>query len=202
MEGRAMLRLCVGMFALTAVLTGCSRERWPSPPSVDPSAYEKEHAAWLAGEQAYLSEILPVIGIWPLDEGANSFGSDRSLPIVLPATQVPALSGTFHRAGNSNTVVPAAHFALRTTDGSTLEGTVRYYLPVGLRRVGDYLNQRERWILIRTEEYLYIVNTFHEGSPAGDHPGPVWPPEDPTPGFGGVYFSRLTFSRTAMSSTV
>ena len=30
----------------------------------------------------------PVIGIWPLDEGASSFGSDRSLPIVLPATQV------------------------------------------------------------------------------------------------------------------
>ena len=80
-----MLRLCVAMFALTAVVTGCGRERWPSPPSVDHSAYEKEHDAWLAGEQAYLSEILPVIGIWPLDEGASSFGSDRSLPIVLPA---------------------------------------------------------------------------------------------------------------------
>jgi len=121
MERRAPLRLWVGVFSLAAVVTGCTRERWPSPPSVDPSAYEKEHAAWLAGEQAYLSEILPVIGIWPLDEGANSFGSDRSLPIVLPATQVPALAGTFHRVGNSVTVVPAADFALRTTDGATLD---------------------------------------------------------------------------------
>ena len=71
MEGRAMLRLWVGLFSLAMVVSGCSRERWPSPPSVDPGAYEKEHAAWLAREQAYLSEILPVIGIWPLDEGAD-----------------------------------------------------------------------------------------------------------------------------------
>jgi N-sulfoglucosamine sulfohydrolase len=39
---------------------------------------------------------------------------------------------------------------------------------------------------IRTKEYLYIVNTFHEGSPAGDHPGPVWPPDDPTAGYGDI----------------
>ena len=73
MEGRATLRLWAGLLALTTVVSGCGRERWPSPPSVDPSAYEKEHDAWLAGEQAYLSEILPIIGIWPLDEGASSF---------------------------------------------------------------------------------------------------------------------------------
>ena len=125
MEGLVTLRPWVGLFALITVVTGCGRERWPSPPSVDPSAYEKEHDAWLAGERAYLSEILPVIGIWPLDEGASAFGSDRSLPIVLPATQVPALAGTFHRAGDSVTVVPAANFALRTTDGSTLDAERR-----------------------------------------------------------------------------
>jgi len=75
MERRAPLRLWVGVFSLAAVVTGCTRERWPSPPSVDPSAYETEHDAWLAGEQAYLSEILPVIGIWPPCRSVGSVGS-------------------------------------------------------------------------------------------------------------------------------
>jgi uncharacterized protein (DUF1684 family) len=118
----AMQRLWASIFVLAALATGCSRERWPSPPAVDPGAYQKEHDAWLEGERAYLSEVLPVIGIWPLDEGATAFGSDRSLSIVLPAAQVPALAGTFRRAGDSVTVIPAADFDLRTADGSRLDG--------------------------------------------------------------------------------
>lgn len=37
---------------------------------------------------------------------------------------------------------------------------------------------------IRTSDYLYIRNLTPERSPAGDRPGPVWPSDDPTGGFG------------------
>lgn len=37
---------------------------------------------------------------------------------------------------------------------------------------------------IRTADYLYIENLTPERNPAGDRPGPVWPSDDPTGGFG------------------
>ena len=37
---------------------------------------------------------------------------------------------------------------------------------------------------IRTRDYLYIRNLTPERNPVGDRPGPVWPADDPTGGFG------------------
>lgn len=37
---------------------------------------------------------------------------------------------------------------------------------------------------IRTKEYLYIKNYSPELNPVGDHPGAVWPSDDPVGGFG------------------
>ena len=37
---------------------------------------------------------------------------------------------------------------------------------------------------IRTARYLYIENLTPDRNPAGDRPGPVWPSDDPTGGFG------------------
>jgi N-sulfoglucosamine sulfohydrolase len=37
---------------------------------------------------------------------------------------------------------------------------------------------------IRTAEYLYIRNLTPEANPCGDHPGPVWPEDDPVGGYG------------------
>src|SRR5262245_34927044 len=143
-----MQRLCVWLFVLATAATGCGRERWPSPPPVDPDAYRKEHDSWLERQRAYLSEVLPLVGIWPLDEGANSFGSDRSLPIVLPAAQVPAVAGTFRRAGESVTVIPTANFTLRTTDGSTLDGErrVKSVLAGPLRLDVTAVGDERRWL--------------------------------------------------------
>lgn len=39
---------------------------------------------------------------------------------------------------------------------------------------------------IRTHDYLYIRNLTPERSPSGDRPGPAWPPDDPTSGFGDI----------------
>lgn len=39
---------------------------------------------------------------------------------------------------------------------------------------------------IRTADYLYIWNLTPDRNPAGDHPGPTWPTDDPTGGFGDI----------------
>lgn len=37
---------------------------------------------------------------------------------------------------------------------------------------------------IRTADYLYIRNLTPDANPCGDHPGPVWPEDDPVGGYG------------------
>src|SRR5687767_13283394 len=102
-----MRRLWTVVFVLAVVATGCAREQWPSPPPVDPTTHHAEHEKWLAGERAYLSEVLPITGIWPLEDGETSFGADPALPIPLPAAQVAPLAGAFRRVGDTITVTPA-----------------------------------------------------------------------------------------------
>jgi uncharacterized protein (DUF1684 family) len=119
---RRMRRMWALAFVLAAVATGCGREQWPSPPPVDRATYQEEHEAWLAGERAYLSEVLPVTGIWPLGDGETSFGADPALPISLAVADVPPFAGTFRRVGDTVTVTPAADFALRLENGSRVDG--------------------------------------------------------------------------------
>jgi len=136
------------LFVLATVASGCAGERWPSPPPVDPGAYRQEHDHFLEGERAYLSEVLPIVGIWPLDDGTSSFGSAPALPIALPAAQVPAFAGTFRRAGNSVTVIPTAGFALRTADGARLDGEqpVKSVLAGPLRLDVTDAGDDRRWV--------------------------------------------------------
>ena len=147
-KGRVMPRRWTWIFVAATVAAACSRERWPSPPPVDPVGYQQEHDAWLERERAYLSEILPVIGIWPLEEGESSFGADRALPIVLPVSQVPVRAGTFRRTGDSITVVPAPGIALRATDGATLETeqAVTSILAGSLRLDITGVGDERRWV--------------------------------------------------------
>ena len=93
------------VFVLGVVAAGCGREQWPSPPPVDSTAYQQEHEKWLAGERAYLSEVLPISGIWPLDDGETSFGAEQALPIQLPAADVAPRAGAFRRVGDTITVI-------------------------------------------------------------------------------------------------
>jgi len=109
-------------FLLGVVATGCGGERWPSPPPVDATTYQREHEVWLAGERAYLSEVLPIAGIWPIGDGETAFGADPALPVPLPAAGVASHAGTFLRAGDTVTVIPAQAGVLRLEDGSPIDG--------------------------------------------------------------------------------
>ena len=146
--GRSMGRMWTVVFVLGVVASGCGRERWPSPPPVDSTTYQHEHEAWLAGKRAYLSEVLPVTGIWPLDEGETGFGADPALPIPLPAAGVASRAGTFRRTGDTVTVIPVSDFVLRLQDGSRLheETHAQSVLAGPFRLEVTHVGDKRRWV--------------------------------------------------------
>jgi uncharacterized protein len=112
------MKRAVGVIVI-CVSIGCSRQQWPEPPAVDQAEYQQRYATWLGEQQDTARESSIIVGIWPLSEGETAFGSDRSLPIVLPAS-VPARAGTFRRTGEKLTVAPAPGVALLGDDGQAL----------------------------------------------------------------------------------
>src|SRR5688572_16539351 len=104
---------------LVCLCVGCGRQQWPEPPAVDQAQYQKQYETWLEEQQNTARESSIIVGIWPLQDGDTEFGSDKSLPIVLPAS-VPARAGVFRRGGGTLTVTPAPGVALRGEDGKAV----------------------------------------------------------------------------------
>jgi uncharacterized protein (DUF1684 family) len=104
--------LCLGV--------GCSRQEWPDPPPVDQAQYQKDYQTWLDHQQETARDSSSIVGIWPVGEGETPFGSDTSLPIVLPASVSPTRAGVFRRAGEKITVTPAPGVTLLGEDGTPL----------------------------------------------------------------------------------
>jgi uncharacterized protein (DUF1684 family) len=141
------------------VLAACSRSRWPDPPAVDPASYEADHKEWLGEQQGLLGQVLPLVGVWPLDEGETAFGAEPGLPIVLPAG-APGRAGVFRRTGTTITVVPAPGSPLRMGDGAVARPTeVTDDLVVGTIRlfVGDAGDER-RWVSAWDESHFAARN--------------------------------------------
>jgi hypothetical protein len=52
----------------------------------------------------------------------------------------------------------SAGVKIELEDGSLIEGGLRYFLPIGMRRVGDYFETAPPWIPVRTPDHLYLIN--------------------------------------------
>jgi uncharacterized protein len=73
-----------------------------APLDASPEACRREVAAWRAEREAGLKSPngwLTLAGLFWLDEGDNSFGSDPAGRVVLPAGKAPAVAGTLVRHG-------------------------------------------------------------------------------------------------------
>ena len=112
------MKYVIGM-VLVCLGAGCTRPQWPEPPAVDQAEYQRQYQTWLGDQQDTARESSIIVGIWALPEGETAFGSDRSLPIVLPAS-VPPRAGVFRRAGEKLTVSPAPGVSLLGDDGQAL----------------------------------------------------------------------------------
>ena len=89
---------------LAVAFAACGRT-WPDPPPVDATKYQADYQAWREERQENLLFAVRIVGIWPLEDGDNPFGSDGSLPIVLPARVFPPRAGLFRRTGDKVEVV-------------------------------------------------------------------------------------------------
>ena len=115
----------VSLVALVCASAACAPQPWPAPPAIDPAAYQKTYAEW-HDEQQHVGDILAMVGIWPLPEGETPFGSDKTLPIVLPASAAPDRAGVFQRTGDSITIVPAPQSSVHRDDGTPVTAPTKY----------------------------------------------------------------------------
>ena len=77
----------------------CADESLRQPTPIAPDVLAAEHEEWRERRQRGLASpngVVSWIGLWELEEGANRFGSDPSLAIVLPAEDSPPLAGTLY----------------------------------------------------------------------------------------------------------
>jgi len=106
----SLFRSLILPLALSLSAAGCT-EPWPTPAPVDAVAFASDHEAWRLQrqERAVTPPGGPVlwIGLWELPEGDTRFGSDPSLPVVLPAQDAAPVAGTLRRRGGSVLLLPA-----------------------------------------------------------------------------------------------
>jgi uncharacterized protein (DUF1684 family) len=115
------MKYVIGL-VLVCLGAGCARQQWPAPPAVDQAQYHKQYDTWLNDQQTTARESSIIVGIWPLDDGETPFGSDKSLPIVLPVA-APSRAGVFRRAGEKVTVTPAAGVTMLGEEGKPLSAS-------------------------------------------------------------------------------
>jgi hypothetical protein len=129
------MKYAIGVL-LVCLCAGCSRQQWPEPPAVDQAQYQQQYETWLGEQQDTARESSIIVGIWPLQDGETAFGSDPSLPIVLPAS-APRRAGVFRRAGETLTVSPAPGVALLGDDGAAVgpSSEVPYEMTLGSLRL-------------------------------------------------------------------
>ncbi len=116
--------------AMVAVLLGCS-EPWPTLDPIDATTFAAEHEEWRLNRQqrAVTAPGGPVlwIGLWELPEGDVRFGSDPSLPIVLPAEDAPAVTGTLQRSAGSVHLVPEPGSVMSIHEGEPVTGPMELH---------------------------------------------------------------------------
>lgn len=109
--GQISMKTTLRTALLAAALAACSDAPWPDPPPVDPGTLTAEHEEWRANRQRSLTNpnagVISWAGLWELEEGANRFGSDPSLAIVLPGEDSPPVAGTLHLEGGQVRLEPA-----------------------------------------------------------------------------------------------
>jgi uncharacterized protein (DUF1684 family) len=146
---------------IAGLVAACGSERWPGPPEVEQTTYQAEYRAWREAQQALVSDVLSIVGVWPLEQGDTAFGSDTSLPIVLPLGGTPNRAGVFRRDGAMISVVPSADSALRLADGRPVRDamTLEQEVWIGslLLYVSDAGDER-RWLTARDMKHPAIAN--------------------------------------------
>ena len=156
----ALLKKAHRWASVIIVLSLSCHGAWPDPPPVDRAAFLAEHAAWRSTLQQTIDErFVGLAGLWLLNEGRTPFGTDSSLPIVLPGPGPRAVVGTFVRRGRIVQVEPARGHRLRSDQKRPIASTVTLLteddsVPTYLR-----FGSLRMWIHVQDErEYLRVTD--------------------------------------------
>lgn len=159
----------------------CAPQPWPEPPPVDQTTFLTEHAAWHAKvQQRERDEFVGLAGLWPLTAGRTPFGTDSSLPIVLPGPGPRGIVGAFVRRGGIVQLEPAspyrifsdAHRLLVTTLAlRTDEDSLPTYLRFGSLRLWIHLEGERAYV----RAYDFASPYLTAFAPAPEYePDPRW----------------------------
>jgi uncharacterized protein (DUF1684 family) len=136
------------------MVCACRHQPWPEPPPVDPGVFRSEHAAWrLERQQAMRENWVGLAGLWLLNEGRTEFGTDSTLPIVLPGSRPRRVLGTFVRHGR------AVYLASAAPDLRLADDNRAIVAPVGLHTDNDSVPSQLRfgsyrlWIHVVEDRY-------------------------------------------------
>jgi uncharacterized protein len=145
---------------LACLCVGCSRQQWPEPPAVDQAQYQKQYQTWVDEQQNTARDSSIIVGIWSLPEGETAFGSDRSLPIVLPAT-APGRAGVFRRAGETVTVIPATGVTLLGHDDKPVSASeFPWEVKLGTVHLGVIVAGDGRQFVSASDDAHPVLNDF------------------------------------------
>jgi uncharacterized protein (DUF1684 family) len=115
---RAFIGACV-------LWPACAPAPWPDPPPVERAAFIAAHAAWRSKvQQTIRDNYVALAGLWPLSDERTPFGTDSSLPIVLPGPGPRAVVGTFVRHSHSVQLEPRGSRLLLSDTHRPLIATV------------------------------------------------------------------------------
>jgi uncharacterized protein len=145
---------------IAALIAACGSERWPSPPVVEQAKYQADYRAWRETQQGLISDVLSIVGVWPLEQGETAFGSDETLPIVLPLAGRPNRAGVFRRDGAMISVVPSADSALRLADGRPVREAMTLEQDVWIDSLLLYVvdaGDDRRWLTARDMKHSSIT---------------------------------------------
>ena len=103
------------------ILASCTSEEWPTPLPVSWEQFAADHEEWRQYREGRL--VTPPggsvlwVGLYLVPQGTSQFGSNPTLPIVLPDVDAPPLAGTLHRSGQEIRLEPAPGSRLRIHEG-------------------------------------------------------------------------------------
>jgi uncharacterized protein (DUF1684 family) len=126
------------------------------PSAQPPSAYTQEIESW---HQSRIKNLkadngwLNLAGLFWLNEGKNSFGSDGGNTIVFPQGTIPASAGYFERTGNVVKIVIQNNLDIRV-NGAAVKETVIYAGDSSRPPVVSYGSLR--WTIIRRDDKIGV----------------------------------------------
>jgi uncharacterized protein (DUF1684 family) len=139
---------------LTLALAGCS----PKENAIDIEAYKLEIDTWHSGRVERLKAPtgwLSVAGLFWLNDGINTFGSDSTNDLIFPKDKVAGKAGSFLVKEGLVTLVPAKDAAI-TINGINAVTQVVFHPDTSANKTPQMASGSLTWFVIQRDDLLGI----------------------------------------------